>query len=204
MNKLVALTAVSLSIAFAPAFAQKPSVDGGTVTKTTPGKGTTANVVRITASVEAIDPATRTVTLKGPRGNVVDVVAGPEVRNFDQIKVGDLLVVRYMEALTLELKKGGAGIRERSEKQDVARAPQGGQPAAGAARQVTVLADVLAVDPKKMIVTLRGPKRTVELKLRDPEQIKLIKVGDQVQATYTEAAAISIEPAPKPAAEKKK
>ena len=47
-------------------------------------------------------------------GNVVDVNAGPEVRNFDQIKVGDLLVVRYMESLTLELKKGGAGIRERS------------------------------------------------------------------------------------------
>jgi len=48
---------------------------------------------------------------------------------------------------------------------------------------------------------LRGPKRTVDLKLRDPEQIKLIKVGDQVEATYQEAVAVSVEPAkPKPAA----
>jgi hypothetical protein len=168
MYKLI-VAAFALGVTCAPALAQKPSVDAGSVTKATPGKGTTTNVVRISASVEAIDPATRTVTLKGPRGNIVDVTAGPEVRNFDQIKVGDLLVVRYMEALTLELKKGGAGIRERSDKQDAARAPQGGQPAVAGARQVTVMADVIAVDPKKMIVTLRGPKRTVELKLRDRE-----------------------------------
>lgn len=205
MHKLVAVVVFSLGVASASAFAQKPAVDAGTVTKTTPGKGTTANVVRVTASVEAIDPATRVVTLKGPRGNLVDVTAGPEVRNFDQIKVGDFVVVRYMESLTLELKKGGGGIRERSEKQDTARAQPGESPAGGASRQITVIADVVAVDPKKMIVTLRGPKRTVDLKLRDPEQIKLVKVGDQVEATYIQAAAISVEPAPKkPAAEKKK
>src|SRR5262245_5164228 len=92
----------------APALAQSGA---GTVTKTEPGKGATANVVRISASVEAIDPATRTLTLKGPRGNVVDLVAGPEVKNFGQIKVGDSVVVRYVQALSLELKKGGAGIR---------------------------------------------------------------------------------------------
>jgi hypothetical protein len=118
MHKLVAVAVVvSLGAVSASGFAQKPSVDGGTVTKTSPGKGTTANMVRITASVEAIDPATRTVTLKGPRGNLVDVTAGPEVKRFDEIKVGDLVVVRYTESLTLELKKGGAAIRERSEKQ---------------------------------------------------------------------------------------
>ena len=206
MHKLVAVAVVvSLGAVSASGFAQKPSVDGGTVTKTSPGKGTTANVVRITASVEAIDPATRTVTLKGPRGNLVDVTAGPEVKRFDEIKVGDLVVVRYTESLTLELKKGGAAIRERSEKQEKARSEPSESPAGGAARKVTVIADVVAVDPKKMIVTLRGPKRTVDLKLRDPEQIKLVKVGDQVEATYIQAAVISLEPAPKkPAAEKKK
>jgi Cu/Ag efflux protein CusF len=203
MHKLI-VAAFVLGVACASALAQKPSIDGGTVVKSTPGKGTAANTVRITASVEAIDPATRTVTLKGPRGNLVDVIAGPEVKRFDEIKVGDFVVVRYLESLTLELKKGGAGIRERSEKQDTARSQPGESPAGGARRQVTVVADVVAVDQKKRIVTLRGPKRTVELKLRDPEQIKLVKVGDQVEATYTEAAAISIEPAKKPAAEKKK
>ena len=187
MHKLI-VAAFALGLACAPALAQKPSVEGGSVTKTSPGKGTTTNVVRITASVEAIDPATRTVTLKGPRGNLVDVTAGPEVKRFDEIKVGDLVVVRYTESLTLELKKGGAGIRERSDKQ-----------------QTAVIADVDAADAQKLIVTLRGPQLTVDLKLLDPEQIKLVKVGDQVEATYIQAAVISLEPAPKkPAAEKKK
>jgi Cu/Ag efflux protein CusF len=63
------------------------------------------------------------------------------------------------------------------------------------AQQLEVTADVTAVDKKKQIVTLRGPNRTVDLKVRDPEQLKLIKVGDQVQAVYTEALALGLEPA---------
>ena len=56
------------------------------------------------------------------------------------------------------------------------------------------MADVIAVDPKRSTITLRGPKRTVELKVRDPQQFELVKVGDQVQATYEEAVALSVEP----------
>jgi hypothetical protein len=58
-----------------------------------------------------------------------------------------------------------------------------------------VVADVVAVDAAKQSVRLRGPQRTVDLKVKDPEQFKLIKVGDQVEATFTEAVAISVEPA---------
>lgn len=197
MRKLF-LSAALVAAASVPAFAQKPDASGATSTKTAPGKGTTTNVARITASVEAVDAAARTVTLKGPRGNVVVLPVGPEVKNFDRIKVGDFVVVRYLQALTLELKKGGKELRQRTEREESAAAQPGERPAAGAARKITVVADVIAVDPKKMTVTLRGPKRTVELKVRDPEQIKLVKVGDQVEATYTEAVAISVEPAPKP------
>jgi hypothetical protein len=104
--------------------------------------------------------------------------------------------VRYFEALSLELKKNGSGIRERSEREGKETAKPGEQPAAGAARQVTVVADVVAVDPKRQTVTLRGPKRTVDLRVKDPNQLKLVKVGDQVEATYTEAIAVAVEPAP--------
>jgi Cu/Ag efflux protein CusF len=54
---------------------------------------------------------------------------------------------------------------------------------------------VIAVDEKASKVTLKGPQRTVDMKVNDPEQLKLIKVGDQVEATYTEAVAISLAPA---------
>jgi len=189
MNRFVVLTATLLGAAAVPALAQQPAPEAG--------QAAAASVVRITASVEGVDAANRTVTLKGPRGRVITLPVGPEVTNFDQIKAGDIVVVRYLEALSLELKKSGAGIRERTETQTGATAKPGERPAAGEVRQVTVVADVVGVDPKRQIVTLRGPRRTVDVKVRDPNQLKLLKLGDQLEATYTEAAAISVEPAPK-------
>ena len=195
MRKLILSAAIAA--ASVPAFAQKPDATAEKVTETTPGKGTITNTAKITASVEAIDSAARTVTLKGPRGKVVTLAVGPEVKNFAQVKVGDMVVVRYAEALSLELKKRGKELRQRSEREGSATAQPGERPGGAAGRQITVIADVTAVDRKKRVVTLRGPKQTVDLKLRDPEQIKLVKVGDQVEATYQEAIAISVEPAPK-------
>ena len=202
MLKFVVLSVALVAAATVPAFAQKPEATGATTTETAPGKGTVTNVAKITASVEAIDAANRTITLKGPEGKVVTITAGPEVKNFNQIKVGDFLVVRYIEALTLELKKGGTALRQRTDRDMGVAAKPGERPAGAVGSKTTVVADVIAVDPKKQVVTLRGPERTVDLKLRDPEQFKLVKVGDQVEATFTEAAAISVEPAPKPAVKK--
>ena len=197
MRKFTLIAAAVMSIAAGTALAQTGAV---TAVKTEPGKVTVAEAARITASVEAIDKAKRLVTLKGPEGNTFVVQAGPEVKNFDQIKVGDLVVARYIEALTLELKPGGGQIRERIERENAVAAKPGQAPGAAAGRQVTVIADVMAVDTAKQSVRLRGPQRTVDLKVRDPNQLKLIKVGDQVEATFTEAVALSVEPAPKPAA----
>jgi hypothetical protein len=193
------LAAAMLSIAAAPAMSQ---TGGVAVMKSEPGKVTLADAVSVTATVDAIDAAKRLVTLKGPDGNTVVVHAGPEVKNFAQIKVGDNVVVRYIEALTLELKKGGGAMRQKTERETMAVAKPGERPAATGGRQVTVIADVIAVDAKRQTVRLRGPTRMIDLKVRDPEQFKLVSVGDQVEATFTEAAALSVEPAPKPAAKK--
>ncbi len=171
---------------------------GATIIVTAPGAGVAERVAQITASVQAIDSAKRTVTLKGPAGDIVTLAVGSEVQNFDQIQVGDLVVVRYLEALTLELKKRGTAKRERTERDVTERARPGERPAAVEAHEVHVVADVIALDPQTQTVTLRGPTRVVDLRVHDPEQFKLVAVGDQVEATYTEAVAISVEPAGEP------
>ena len=52
--------------------------------------------------------------------------------------------------------------------------------------------------PKKAhMITLQGTEYEVELHVHDREQLKMIKVGDQVHAVYTEAVALSVEPAKK-------
>jgi hypothetical protein len=195
------LSSVLLAAALAgSALAQQPGAAGGAAVTSEPGKATITEAVAISAQVVGLDKATRTVTLKGPKGNVVDIVAGDEVKNFDQIKLGDFVVARYVQALTLELMKtkGGAPV---SAKEGAVRAQPGERPAGAVARQVTVLADVTAVDPKKKTITLKGPKgNVVTLDVQNPDHFKVVKKGDQVQATYTEALALSVEPAPKPAA----
>jgi hypothetical protein len=181
-----------------PAVAQQsPAVKAVEMTASAPGTATITNAVSISASVEAIDKAQRTVTLKGPKGNVKTVTAGPDVRNFDQIKVGDMVVVRYLESLTLTLKKDGKELLTKTEATDAARAKAGEKPAGIVGKQVEVTANVIAVDAASQTVMLKGPQRTVDLRIPDPKQFKLVKVGDQIQATYTEALALSVEPAKK-------
>jgi Cu/Ag efflux protein CusF len=196
------LAAALFALTTLPAIAQPPS-GAMAMKESQPGKVTVVEAIRVSATVEAIDKATRHVTLKGKDGKELVVSAGPEVKNFDQIKVGDAVVARYVESLTLELKKGAAGVRERVETSGAAAAKPGERPAAVAAQEVRVTGDVIATDPKKQTVKVKGVKRTIVLNVKDPEQFKLIKVGDQIEGTFVEAIALSVEPAAKPAAAKK-
>jgi len=178
-----------------PAAAQKAGGDTSTGSmQTSPGKATLRHERQIIATVEEVDAAKGHVTLKGPKGNVVPLTVGPEVRNLAQVKVGDQVRVRYAEALSLTLKKDGKELRTAKEASEAMRAPAGARPGAAVGEQVTVIADVIAINAKTHEVTLRGPNRTVDLYVEDPKQLKLIKVGDQVEAVYTQAVAITVEP----------
>jgi hypothetical protein len=201
MYKLALVPVFAIALLGAPVLAQQPGATGGAVVASEPGKATIARAAEMSAQVVGLDKATRTVTLKGPKGKVVDIVAGDEVKNFDQIKLGDFVVARYVQALTLALAGTKAGIREAGEKDAAVRAQPGERPGGAVARQVTVLADVIGVDPKKKTITLKGPKgNVVDLEVQNQDHFKVVKKGDQVAVTYTEALAMSVEPAPKPAA----
>ena len=189
----IVIAIVIASAVALPAVAQT----GGVVAETAPGKAGVAQTVKITATITAIDKATRDITLKGPQGNEVVVTAGPDVKNFDNMKVGDQVNAQYVEALTLELKKGGGMTVARSDQGGVLEAKPGQKPGGVAGRQVTIVADVVDVNPAKQSITLRGPKRTVEVVVPDPAQFKLVAKGDQVEATYTQALAIVVEPGAK-------
>ncbi len=187
-----------IATAFAtPVLAQPAAPTGGTVLTSEPGKATAVSAVSMSAQVVGLEKATRTVTLKGPKGNVFDIVAGDEVKNFDQIKLGDSVVVRYLEALSLELRKTKGASGEVKIREEAAQAKPGERPAAAGARQVSTVAEVVAVDPKKSTISLKGPQGNVRtLNVQNPEQFKVVKKGDQVEVTYTEALALSVEPAP--------
>src|SRR5947207_5921272 len=150
MNRIFVALGLAAAVAAAPASAQTGAVMAGTA----PGKAGVVETMKVTATITAIDKATRDVTLKGPQGNEITVTAGPDVKKFDSLKVGDQVDVQYVEALTLELKKGGGMVVARTEQKGAVGTKPGEQPAGAVGRQVTIVADVVAVDPAKQVITL--------------------------------------------------
>ncbi|MFS8980775.1 hypothetical protein PO002_41280 [Cupriavidus necator] len=158
------------------------------------GASMATGTVKASATVVAIDAATRTISLKNKQGKVTDVQVGEEVRNFEQLRVGDTVNVEYKQALSVSLNRQ-SGMRSSTEREIVDRAPPGAKPGGTVGREVMVTADVVAVNAKTGMVTLKGPKgKTVDVHVEDPKQLKAVRRGDQVQAVYTEALAISVTP----------
>ena len=153
------------------------------------------NLVTATAKVKAIDQKTRHVTLQRADGSVVKFVAGDEVRNLPQVKVGDDVNVTYYESLAYEVRKPGEGATPGATVAEAAgRAKVGEKPGAAAGRVTTVTATIAAIDKAAQTVTLRTPDgETTTIKARNPDNLNRVTVGDLVDITYTEALAISVE-----------
>jgi len=154
-----------------------------------------SSVQTITATVEALDLATRMITLRGPKGNMTFKV-DESAKNLPQVKVGDQVVAKYYESLAVRMAEpgdptstGGSGL---------ATAKPGEMPAGVAARQVSVTASVMAIDKMTPSITLKGPEgNVVTVRVMDPKNLEKVKVGDKLFITYTEALAISVERAGK-------
>ena len=149
-----------------------------------------------TATVTKINQTTREVTIKTEDGQEHSFVASKDVKNLAQIKKGDIITATYTEELAYEVKKHGApGVKTT---EGVVTAKPGAQPGAAMAQQTTVTVTITAIDPTIPTVTFMGPKgNTKTIKVRDPQRLNGVKVGDMVDITYTESLAIKVDPAPK-------
>ena len=145
------------------------------------------------ASSNPLTKKTRQVVIVGPNGNEFKITLGDEVKNLNQIKVGDIVTLTHVEILVADIKKPAkAEIRERIETEKAVTAKLGDKPAAAIERQVTIVADVTAVDEKKGTLTVSGATRSLEIKVKDPKVLKSVKVGTQIEALVTEIIAIEV------------
>lgn len=182
MTPLIRIAAAAVLAVSAGAFAQTTPVAAG------------AAAVKVTATVEAIDQATRMVTLKAANGETTTFKASPEIKNLAQVKKGDVVTIEFARAVALELNKGAAGIASRTDSPAIGTAKPGERPAMTATDKVVIKANVTAVDTAAKTVTVRGPERTVTLAVNDPAMLARVQVGDQVEVTFTEALLVSVAP----------
>jgi len=148
---------------------------------------------KVTASgiVEAIDHTSRVLTLKDEDGEFVTVDVPAEAKRFHEIKVGDKITVTYYDNVTVRLKKPGeAPVNTES----AAATPGAGpKPGGTVAAQRTMTAVVEAIDPKVPSITFKGPKGwKYSRRIQDKNVLKQVKVGDQVDFTWTEAVLIEV------------
>ncbi|ABK38071.1 MULTISPECIES: hypothetical protein [Aeromonas] len=161
---------------------------------TAPGKANLVEAVSAQATVTAIDMASRKVSLKNAAGEAFDIVAGEQVTNLANLKVGDVVALRYLQMLDLELLKGTAGVRKRIVEVAAGKAEAGEKPGAGIGKKVTLYGDVIAVDKGQQTITVKGVDHTLVLKVHNPAQFALIAKGDQIKAVQTQAVGIGILP----------
>ena len=144
--------------------------------------------------VDSIDYKERTAVLRDSENNLHYFKAGPEIRNFPQLKVGDEVVTEQSESVAILVDKpqgkpvGNAG-------QVVKRAPLGAKPGMQAANVYEVTAMVEKIDYKKRMITLKGPEGKLITTEVDPSITRFneIKKGDMVFMQFTEELAIRVE-----------
>lgn len=207
IQRAVSATGIGLLtwLTMGTAFAQQPSAkDTGQPSAKDTGQqpstgqmpsSTVGEIMTASATVQKVDVKKRDVSLKDAQGNEFVVNVPEDVTRLENVKKGDKVTVTYKQSLALSLKKGGAMTPSETQ---MAERQAGNLPGGGAGRQITASVKVMKVDPEANKITVKDADgKTDTINVSDPQlqsQMKEIKPGDRIQATYTQAVAMSVQP----------
>lgn len=192
---MMSKTMLSLCAVFAIVLAATPAV--------TPAaeKGSTKNgaivvkdSVYAKATIVGIKKKERELTLRDETGAEFVVTAGKEVRNFAQIKKGDVVEVEYHRAAATMLEKASEA-NVAGQASTIERAPAGSKPGMRAMHTSSIVASVVEIDAKNRLLTLQGPQGNI-VTVKVPVEMKAfdsLKKGDRISAVYSEAVAVSVK-----------
>jgi hypothetical protein len=153
-----------------------------------------ADEIEAIVTVTEVDPAERSVTVKGPRGESRTIVI-PQAQNLDQVKPGNRFKILYTEALAVGFGKSGEPPSA-TVGANVQPAPKGATPGGMATRIAEVTGVIDEIDRKKRSITVRGPQGApVSVKVPDDlPQFDTLSAGDNITLAYVQALAIDMVP----------
>ena len=154
---------------------------------------TQGEAVEMTAEIVAIDKDARIVTLEGEDGEIEEIVCGPEVKRFDELKVGDKVTFRYYESIVSHIRKPGDPAPAPSSGPALVRGT-GAKPSGTLSEQMSATVTITEIDAKVPSVTVKTEDgRTMSFKIADKKNLEGVKVGDKVDITYTAAVMITVQ-----------
>lgn len=174
-----------------------PAASGQAATAThfEPGQGVViATAIELAATVVSVDKGDRSIVVKDIHGAAQTIELTDDVKNFDQIRPGDEVVVEAYSALAMQLAKNSTPLDEGATTM-VGVAQPGERPKLVVVDVVEVLAKISHIDREERQVTVTGPFGK-SVKLLVPEKVEgfdALKVGDEVNARYAETFAISVQ-----------
>ncbi len=152
-------------------------------------------LVTMQGTVTDIVNETRDITLKGADGELVTVTAGPEVKRFAEIAVGDVINFDYYTYLKAEFRAPTAAELAEPfvvlEGED--RAPEGEAPAGAVGAMIKAIVTIEILNRPQMLATVEGPNGNyLTIPMTDAAFMQQLNIGQVVILTYAEAIAISL------------
>jgi hypothetical protein len=149
-----------------------------------------------TAEVVSVDTAKRHVVVKDDNGNQMTIEVPESVKRLDEVKPGDTIKVDYYRSLALSMKQPGEAMKP-GETQTFTERNEGKLPSGTVAHTESGTVEIVKIDKDKNQVQVKRPNGDIDtIDVTDPamqSKLSSLKEGDKVNATYTEAAAISVQ-----------
>ena len=131
------------------------------------------------------------ITVRDEKGEIETVVAGPEVQRFNELKVGQRVRTTYYESLVLSAHAPKQAPKPTSATVDITSST--GAPGVTAATQLVTTVTVTAIDTKTPTITVRTEDGSlVTRKVENVKNLEGVKVGQQIDITYTEAILLGV------------
>jgi Cu/Ag efflux protein CusF len=176
--------------------------DGGTSTSTPavteqPATMIAEEYAETEATIEAIDPKTRNVTLLTADGKTMTVEAPPDT-DLNRIKKGDVVVFSAYQSISVRALAPGASPLGVTREASMVKAAPGETPGRAVGAQTRAVLEIADIDRTKNTVTLKGADGSLRtLEVRNPDnqrKLKELSKGDLVQIDVFDAIAIGIKP----------
>jgi hypothetical protein len=150
-------------------------------------------------TMQSIDAAARTLVLKRADGLTATFKAGPEIRRFNQLKVGDQIMSTVTDNSTIFVLKEKL-TPSAAASQAVVRTPEGASVGGIIVNAINIDAKVLDVDLDHRTVLLQyGPTQTRSVSVRPTVDLSQVAVNDTVLVRGTQTISIRVEnPWPSP------
>jgi hypothetical protein len=153
---------------------------------------TCSSVTTTTATVQKINKKTRDITFKNEAGNISVFNAPQEVRNFDQLKVGDVAIMTITTDADIQVTRGALETKTRVVKESLTKARLGAKPGVKFKKESVDQAKIVDVDYTTKSVTLESMHGMLTITPKNIDYFHTLRVGDIVDAISSKTVEINV------------